>query len=58
MSQKTVSSDLVEKEVMTQKTTKERRKPIVYEISQYTKPETAAEKIHATFGDEFALAIY
>ena len=43
---------------MTQKPDKERRKPIVYQISQYTKPETAAEKIHATFGDEFALAIY
>jgi len=33
------------------------RKVTRYEISQYTKPETAAEKIHSTFGPDFAQAL-
>lgn len=53
VSQKTVSDDLVEKSVMAQKTTKAPRKA-VYQISEYTKPETAAIKIHEKFGAEFA----
>ena len=28
-----------------------------YEISQYTKPTTAAAKIRSTFGEDFALAL-
>lgn len=56
VSQRTVSDDLLaEKSVMTQKTAKPRK--AVYQISEYTKPETAAEKIHAKFGAEFAHAL-
>lgn len=47
---------LPEKSVMTQKTGKAPRKA-VYQISEYTKPETAAEKIRDKFGDEFAFAL-
>ena len=56
VSQRTVSDDLLaEKSVMTQKTAKPRK--AAYQISEYTKPETAAEKIHAKFGAEFAHAL-
>ena len=36
---------------------KEPRKRIVLQLSQYTSPQTAAEKIRLTFGDEFADAL-
>ena len=55
----TVSSDLnqcTEKTVMTEKTVQPTKKT-VYQINQYTKPETAAEKIRAKFGDDFALQL-
>ena len=54
VNQRTVSSDLEEKSVMTQKVSKEPRRRGVYQISQYTKPSTAAAKIREKFGDAFA----
>lgn len=56
VSQPTIANDLSENGVYTPKTDKP-RKVIQYKISQYTKPETAAEKIHAKFGPEFAQAL-
>jgi len=52
--QKTVSRDLGNNTVYTPEVPKERRKVIQYKISQYTTPETAAQKIRAKFGDDFA----
>ena len=43
-----------ENSVMTPKTLQEPRKRTVIQLSHYTKPTTAAQKIRATFGDEFA----
>jgi hypothetical protein len=44
-----------ENSVMTQKTEhKQPRQRITYQITQYTKPETAARRIRDIFGDEFA----
>jgi predicted transcriptional regulator len=57
VSQRTVSDDLAEKNVRTQKPAKEPRQRIRYEISQYTKPETAARRIREVFGDEFAASL-
>ena len=54
VSRPTIASDLSEKSVRTEKTDKAKRKVKRYEISQYTKPETAANKIIATFGGGFA----
>lgn len=52
----TIASDLcTEKSVRTQKTVQPRKAR--YEISEYTKPETAAQKIRDKFGDEFAFAL-
>jgi hypothetical protein len=42
--------------VRTQKTPQPKRKVRRYEISQYTKPETAAKKIITKFGDEFGMS--
>ena len=55
----TVSSDLnqcTEKSVQTEKPVQP-RKVTQYTVTQYTKPETAAEKIRAKFGDDFALQL-
>ena len=52
--QQTVSDVLTGKQVRTPKTGKPKRKVIRYEISQYTKPETAARRIREVFGEEFA----
>ena len=52
--QKTISRDLGRNTVMTPKVSKPQRKRIIYQISQYTKPETAAQKIRDKFGDDFA----
>jgi len=49
-----VSQISKENSVRTQKTLQEPRKRTRIEISHYTKPTTAAQKIRATFGDEFA----
>jgi hypothetical protein len=49
----TVRNDVLNNFVMTKKFNTPRKR-ILYQISQYTKPATAAEKIRATFGDEFA----
>ena len=57
VSQRTVSDDLAEKNVRTQKPAKEPRQRIRYEITQYTKPETAARRIREVFGDEFAASL-
>jgi predicted XRE-type DNA-binding protein len=54
VSQQTVSRDLLKKSVYTQKMSKQPRKVVQYKISQYTDPKTAAQKIRATFGDDFA----
>ena len=43
-----------ENSVRTQKTLQEPRKHIRVTVYQSTKPTTAAQKIRATFGDEFA----
>ena len=53
LSQRRVGQILEENRVRTPKTSNP-RKTIRYEISQYTKPATAAEKIRATFGHDFA----
>jgi len=57
VSQPTVHADLSEKNVRTQKPDKEPRQRTRYEISQYTKPETAARRIREVFGDEFAASL-
>jgi hypothetical protein len=44
------------KTVMTEKVQQARTRT-TYQISQYTKPTTAAAKIRATFGNDFALAL-
>ena len=44
-----------ENSVYTKKTEKEPRRKKQFNITQYTKPTTAAQKIRATFGDEFAI---
>ena len=53
LSQGRVAQVLLENRVRTPKTNNP-RKTVRYEISQYTKPATAAEKIRATFGPDFA----
>lgn len=56
VSRRTVNSDMcAEKSVMTQKPAQPRK--AVYQISEYTKPETAAQKIRDKFGEEFAFAL-
>jgi hypothetical protein len=57
VSQRTVSDDLAENRVITEKPAKEPRKVIGYRITQYTKPETAARRIREVFGDEFAASL-
>jgi DNA-directed RNA polymerase specialized sigma24 family protein len=52
----TVMRDLLHESVRTEKCNAP-RKVTRYEISQYTKPSTAAEKIHSTFGPDFAQAL-
>ena len=52
VSDMTVARRVQHKPVMTEK-----RCRVTYQISQYTKPETAAKKIRATFGDDFAEAL-
>ena len=42
--------------VMTEKV-EHKRQRITYQITQYTKPETAALRIRETFGDDFALTL-
>jgi DNA-directed RNA polymerase specialized sigma24 family protein len=55
---KTVASDLkVGSETVRTEKLPTPRKVTRYEISKYTKPETAAEKIHSTFGPDFAQAL-
>lgn len=56
VSRRTVCSDLdcAEKPVMTEKPAQQPRQRITYQITQYTKPETAARRIREVFGDEFA----
>jgi len=49
------SDDFSENSVYTQKTEKEPRKHIRVTVYQSTKPTTAAQKIRATFGDDFAI---
>jgi len=53
LSRSRVSEVLSENRVITPKADTP-RKTVRYEISQYTKPATAAEKIRATFGPDFA----
>jgi DNA-binding XRE family transcriptional regulator len=54
VSRPTIVSDLVsENGVMTPKTDTHRER-VTYQLSQYTKPETAARKIREKFGGEFA----
>ena len=52
---RTIRDDLkaAEKTVMTEISSASRQR-ITYQITNYTKPTTAAEKIRATFGDEWA----
>jgi len=57
VSRPTVAADLSENTVMTPKSDKEPRKTTVYQISQYTMPETAAEKIRDKFGSDYAKAL-
>ena len=57
VSQRTVSDDLAEKPVITEKPAKEPRKWIQYTIRNTTKPETAARRIREVFGDDFADAL-
>jgi predicted transcriptional regulator len=52
VTQRTVSTDLEENRVITPKTSKP-RKVIGYRITEYTKPETAAQKLIDTFGDKW-----
>jgi hypothetical protein len=52
----TVRNRCATKTVRTEKVAQTRRLTR-YEISHYTKPTTAAAKIRATFGDDFALAL-
>jgi len=55
VSRRTVNSDIsAENTVQTPKPAQEKRKVIQYTITQYTTPETAANKIRDKFGDEFA----
>ena len=54
LAKSTVNDICSGKQVATQKTEQPKRKWIGYAITQYTKPETAAQKIRDTFGDEFA----
>ena len=56
ISRNRISEIVSEKSVYTPKTDT-KRKTVQYKISQYTTPETAAQKIRGTFGDEFALAL-
>jgi DNA-binding XRE family transcriptional regulator len=58
VSRPTVAADLMsEKSVRTPKPDKEPRQRTHYEITQYTKPETAAKRIREVFGNEFADAL-
>lgn len=57
VSQQRVGQNLQENRVYTQKTSKPPRKVVQYKISQYTTPDTAAQKIRDKFGDEFADAL-
>jgi predicted transcriptional regulator len=54
VSQQRVAQIIQEKTVRTEKTCKPKRAKLRYEITSYTKPETAAQKIIDTFGEEFA----
>lgn len=56
VSQKTISNDLVRKPGMPEKVTKPRER-LTYQIQTGTKPETAAARIRAKFGDQFASAL-
>jgi predicted XRE-type DNA-binding protein len=54
VSQGRVAQILLEKTVRTEKTNNPKRVKLRYEITSYTKPETAAQKIIDIFGEEFA----
>lgn len=56
VSPQTVLNRVSNKSVMTQKVGQPRQRT-TYQITHYTKPETAAAKIRATFGNDFALAL-